>query len=147
MNNKYVEIRNARGQAMIEKWQRIINDNIDPFDPKYIKEYIGGNIILDSDHWYAFQNDHPYPETQYQFVIPTKKFFTTFSEVPGNVSLDLDHICQKLAEKYNINGGARFQRFGDPLISGASVIHLHAQLIVPKPGKKVAAWFGSEYLE
>lgn len=145
---KYVETRNVRSPEMKEKWLGIERDGVDPFDPQYVEKYIGGKILLFSDHWYAFENDHKYSEdVLHQFVIPSKNFYRTFSEVPPDASLDLDYICQKLVDKFNIKGGVRFQRFGDPLTSGASVIHLHAQLMVPKPGKKITAWFGSEYSE
>ncbi|HSE56985.1 MAG TPA: hypothetical protein VLB02_02790 [Candidatus Paceibacterota bacterium] len=142
-NIQYVDINNARGEKMIQKWQGIIADGVDPFDPQYVENYLEGTVILESDHWYAFQNDHPYDNIQLQLVIVTKKFFKDSYDLPDDVWLDLKAIKNKLRDQFEITGGGFVMRFGDTTLSGGTVVHLHAQIIVPAKEKKVAAWFGS----
>lgn len=141
---KYVDINNVRSEEMRRKWQKIIDDDVDPFDPQYVKRYVEGSIIYETEFWYAFQNDHQYSDTEIQIVIVTKSFFNDTYDMPDNVWLDLKKIKKELRDTFNITGGGLIIRFGDTEKSGGSVVHQHAQIIVPKKGKKVAAWFGSE---
>lgn len=144
-NKLFVNIDNTRTSAMREKWQKIIDEGIDPFDPKKVTKWIDGEIIMASDHWYAFQNDHPYPGTKYQFVIPTKEFFTDSDQLSKEIILDLFSIVKRLKRKYGIVGGGLSMRFGETKLSGGSVMHMHAQLTVPEDGKSIAVWFGSKH--
>jgi len=58
------------------------------------------------------------------------------------VAADLWKLAAQVCNDYNIPGGGLSLRFGPPEKSGATVRHLHAQLIVPKDGKRTAAWYG-----
>lgn len=143
----YVNIDNVRSEEMRDKWETIINDGVDPFDPKHVESYIGGKIIMKGTYWYVFQNDHPYPGTKHQFVIVTKEFKTSFTELHPEETLEFYIIANALSQEYKILGGSLIMRFGDTSISGGTVMHLHGQLLVPEEGEKVAAWFGSEKKE
>ncbi len=141
---KYVDINNTRGEEMRKKWERIIKDSVDPFDPVHVEKYIGGEILQQGDHWYVFKNDHPYADVKHQLVIVTNEFYVTDEDLPSEVWLELQTVKRILCAKYNITGGGLIMRFGDTSFSGGSVTHLHAQLIVPEENTKVAAWFGSK---
>lgn len=140
----YVNVNNTRGVEMRQKWEAIMDDNIDPFDPKYVESYIGGKIIKRGMYWYVFQNDHSYPGTKYQFVIVTNEFKRSFTELTKEEMVEFFAIAETLTMEYQITGGGLIMRFGDTNVSGGSVMHLHGQLLVPEEGIKVAAWFGSE---
>lgn len=140
----YVDIENVRNEEMRKKWQKIIDDGIDPFNPQQVENYIDGEITMKGTHWYVFQNDHPYPGIKHQFVIVTNEFKTSFTELTKEEQNELYTIAEILITKHKITGGGLIMRFGDTKLSGGSVIHLHGQLLVPDKGKKVAAWFGSE---
>lgn len=127
---------------MYKKWEGIIRDGVDPFAREYVEKYIGGKIVFETDHWYIFENDHAYDNIQYQFVIVTQKLFKDIDELPDDTWIDLKNVKKQLCETYGVTGGGLTMRFGNTFLSGGSVVHLHAQFIVPKPGKKTAAWFG-----
>ncbi len=139
----YVDIENVRDEKMLEKWQKIEAAKIDPFDPKHVKDWIGGNIIMQSRYWYVFENDHPYEGRKYQFVIVCKRFIKDRSQMTRAENDNLHLTEKKLVKKYKITGYGFISRSGDSKLSGSSVTRLHAQLIVPEVACKVAAWFGS----
>ena len=140
----YVNINNVRSEEMKKKWQRIIDDNVDPFDPQHVEKYIDGKILMRFTYWYVFKNDHPYPGIDHQFVIVSNEFKTSFTEITKDEMFEFYLTAEILTKEYGIIGGALIMRFGDTTFSGGSVMHLHGQLLVPEEGKKVAAWFGSE---
>ncbi len=142
--DKYVDINNTRGEEMYQKWLKIIEAGVDPFDPDQVEKWIGGKIILQTDHCYAFENDHTYDNIEHQIVIVTKQFFDDSYDLPDEVWLDLKNIKNLLRGKYGITGGGFVMRFGDTSLSGGSVVHLHAQLIVPKEGEQTTVWLGSK---
>jgi diadenosine tetraphosphate (Ap4A) HIT family hydrolase len=144
MKNKYVDIENVRNEDMRRKWEQIIHDGVDPFDRANIEQYTGSEIVYESAHWYSIENDHAYAGTQHQIVIISKKFHTDMDTLSLEEWNDyLAHI-KTIKKMYLITGGGLTMRFGDTEISGATVRHLHGQLIIPKKGKAVAAWFGHE---
>ncbi|MBI2013352.1 MAG: hypothetical protein HYS87_00765 [Candidatus Colwellbacteria bacterium] len=50
--------------------------------------------------------------------------------------LDMFGVAGALREKLNITGGGLCMRFGDPRLSGATIMHPHVHLIVPRiPGE------------
>lgn len=142
--NLFVDIENTRSEEMRQKWQKILDSGENPFDLKNIKKWIGGEIIDTRDHWFVFQNDHPYEGAKHQFVIVSKKFHKNITEFSAEEWVDLHSMLHRLITKYKITGGGFSMRFGDTKLSGGSVVHIHAQLTVPEDGKKVAVWFGSE---
>jgi diadenosine tetraphosphate (Ap4A) HIT family hydrolase len=140
----YVDINNVRSETMRKKWQQIIDDGVNPFDPQHVEKYIDGEIIKKGTHWYVFQNDQPYPGVKYQFVIVSNEFKSSFTELTHEEMIEFYTIAEILTKEYEIPGGGLIMRFGDTNVSGGSVKHLHGQLLVPNDGEKVAAWFGSE---
>ncbi len=141
--SKYVDINNVRSEEMRQKWQSIIDRGIDPFDIQYVEEY-AGPVILQSDHWYVFQNNYPYKGALHQPVLVSKKFYRDDDEMSDEEWVDLRKIKKQMKELLGIKGGGFIMRFGDTSLSGGSVIHLHAQLIIPKENEAVAAWFGAK---
>ncbi|HWC57423.1 MAG TPA: hypothetical protein VG621_00510 [Candidatus Paceibacterota bacterium] len=140
---KYVDINNVRSEEMRQKWQKIIDEGVDPFDVKHVEKMVG-RIMAESKYWYAFHNNYPYPGTQYQPVIVSKNFYTDDDEMTDEEWFDLRTIKRMVKEILAIKGGGFVMRFGDTSISGGSVTHLHAHLIVPKENENVSAWFGSK---
>ena len=140
----YVDIHNARSQEYRQKLEKILEQGVDPFDKIFLGQFDEKEILYETEHWFAFLNQHQYPGTQYQFVIVTQKYMEHFEELPIGAITDLFALAQKICHEYDIPGGGLTMRFGDTVFSGATVKHLHAQLIVPEKGKKVCVWFGSE---
>jgi diadenosine tetraphosphate (Ap4A) HIT family hydrolase len=143
----YVNINNTRNEEMRKRWEKYLEDDIDPFSRAEFEKCITEPIILEVKHWYVFKNEYPYDGRKYQFVIVTQIFFTDLDTLPDEVGLELKYVKIELSNMYGIKGSGLVMRLGDTSISGASVTHLHAQLIVPEENKRVAAWFGSEKKE
>lgn len=140
----FVDIENTRTPEMRVKWKKILKSGENPFDLKYFHKWVEGKIIMRSRYWFVFINNYPYDDIEHQFVIVSKKFYTNVVQIPQGEFANLQIITKKLIAKYGIKGGGLSMRFGDTKLSSGTVMHIHAQLIVPKPGKKTAVWLGSD---
>lgn len=144
MNEKYVFLRNAGSLEYKKKLELIADLGLDPFarehadDPRFDLKI----ILYESKHWFVFKNQHHYPDIEHQFMFIYQEYVETFFDLPDGVAADLWKVAAQVCKDYGIVGGGLSLRFGPPEKSGATVRHLHAQLIVPKDGKRTAAWYG-----
>lgn len=142
----YVYIHNAGSPDYKKKLGMIHALGIDPFAREHIedKRFDPKKILYETAYWFVFENQHSYPDTKHQFVFVAQKYAESFTELPIGAHADLFALGQQVCDDYRVPGGAYlfFQRFGDPASSGATVQHLHAQIVVPKEGRQVTAFFG-----
>ena len=142
-NKKYVDPNNGASEEYKNKLLEIEKEGVDPFSKEYLTKFDKKEIVLETNHWFVFQNQHPYKGVDYQFVIVVQEYKEHFSELTTEEKIDLYSVADMLCNGFFLDGGALTMRFGNTKKSGATVTRLHAQLIVPKKGEKVAAWFGS----
>lgn len=88
-------------------------------------------IILENDHWRAWENPFPQKYTAHHLIIAHQVHLTHLSDVTSADGRDLFDILSRLAEPADIRGGGVLIRFGDPLLNAGSIRHLHANLFVP----------------
>ncbi len=74
---------------------------------------------------------YPYEGAKYHALLIHKEHITTFSEISKDAWNDLNDLIQYFVTKNTIPGGTFIMRFGDTRYTGASVSHLHANLISP----------------
>lgn len=150
MNNmkNFVYIQNAGSEDYKKKLEKIHKLGIDPFGREHIEDarFEAKRILYETPHWFAFENQHKYPGTKHQFVIVAQKYAEDFSVLPSKAYENLFALQKQICDEYGIKGGGFlfFSRFGDPALSGATVYHLHAQLVVPEEGGRIATWFGKK---
>ncbi|MBP7831962.1 MAG: hypothetical protein KA028_03045 [Candidatus Pacebacteria bacterium] len=141
--DQYVDLDNARGEEYIALLNQIIEDGVCPFCDNNIEKY--GNVILrQTGHWIIIKNKNPYPGRKTQIMAISKVHAETLSDLSDEASLDLIRLMQSVAIGQNVAGGAMAMRFGDTKKSGATVRHLHAQLIEPEDNTFVTFHIGYE---
>lgn len=143
MNKKYVFIDNVRDEKMRLLWQKILEDNVDPFSLDNLSKYHSNPILMESKHWIVTANDHPYPGSKHHLLFITKYFYEqNVSLIPPEVYSDLYILVDKITKELKITGYTVWARFGDPIKTNSTVLHFHAQLIEPEDGYVVPAWYG-----
>jgi hypothetical protein len=132
MNNTditFVDINNVRNDEMRHMWQKIIDDGVDPFDLQYMSNYHPKPILKVGKDWFITENNWMYPNAKHQFLFITKEYAETFADITPEAFIELQTLLIEFCTEYNIKGGALCWRFGDTSVTGATVKHLHAQLI------------------
>ncbi len=110
----------------------------------FCKEFERGTfdaLLYRNGGWWAKVNpfppkgrDHQTPAERALLLIPGRHVSDVHQLGPDDwaqMGTLLHYVCQK----QGITGGALCVRFGDPLLSGRTLLHLHFQLIVPGTGR------------
>jgi len=138
-NKSGIESRFAKTKEYKKTLEKIIKTNKCPFCPDNFK-YHKKPILKKYQDWLATANSWPYKNTKHHFVLIPIKHKTNFSDLTIQDFQAVKYLVNWLNKKYKIKGGALALRFGDQNFTGATVRHLHFQLITPqlKPSKTTA---------
>jgi ATP adenylyltransferase len=138
MNKTFVDSGNANGRRYGTYGKVIDQINMDgvcPFCPEHLAKYHPNPILRDGEHWLYTKNAYPYKGAVHHFLLIHKAHIEGFAGITPAAWLELQELVNVIAQEHNIKGGAMVCRFGETKYTGASVTHLHAQLIVG-PGVK-----------
>lgn len=132
MKKTFVSIHNAglRGgyKKIIEK---IVRDGVCPFCPEHLTRYHKKPILAQSRWWTLTENGYPYTGAREHLLIIHRAHIEHLADITPRAWRELLLIAQGEAKKRGIDGGTFYLRFGDTAYTGASVAHLHANLISP----------------
>jgi|SRR3989344_2821293 len=120
-------------KEVIEKIQK---DKVCPFCPENLSSYHKNPILKENTHWLVTKNMYPYKGAAHHFLLLHKIHITKPKEMTQEDRLDFFEIVEWTIEEFKIPGGTFFMRFGDTHYTGASVAHLHAQLVSSNPDKE-----------
>ncbi len=115
---------------------KIRKDGVCPFCPAHLRRYHKKPILKSGRHWILTENMYPYKGAKHHLLLIHKKHTERFSEVSLAAWKELRTFIDFTAAKRKIKGGALLMRFGNALYTGASVAHLHANVISPDTRKK-----------
>ena len=130
--SNFVNLSNTSGRPdgqYNEVINSIKNDGVCPFCPDYLEKYHKNPILTSTENWLATRNMYPYKNTSQHLLFIHKKHIEDISEVEQKAWSELHEITEAVRKQLNIVGGTLLMRFGDTTRTGASVSHLHAQLI------------------
>ena len=100
-----------------------------PFCPKNLARYHKRPIIKTGKYWILTDNMYPYKGARHHLLLIHKKHIERFSQITREAWKELRQITDFAAQKRSMEGGALVMRFGKTAYTGASVSHLHANVI------------------
>lgn len=125
---------NARRDDIKEALTKIIDSKECPFCSKdYLEKEHKKPILWEGDFWLATENRWPYEGAKEHLLFIHKAHISHMSELTPEAWQELQTVAVKIASDRKINGGTLIMRFGDSRYTGATVTHLHAQLICGDP--------------
>lgn len=139
MRKKFVNLKNAfrpnsKYKDVIHKIQQA---SVCPFCPRHLKQYHKKPIIKAGRHWILTDNMYPYPGAHHHLLLVHKKHMENLSTITPAAWRELHTLAAYIVKKREIKGAAFVMRFGDTSYTGASVSHLHANIIAgPGAAKK-----------
>lgn len=128
----FVDIENTRNPEQKAWYQKIIDEGVDPFEEKYFKTNHPHPIIFENFSWMITNNAVPYEGSKHHFIIIPKFFTKNLENIPISLWGDLLQIIKFIQKKFNFDAYVFFVRTGDTQKTGASVVRLHAHIIVPE---------------
>lgn len=130
---KKVDIENALivSRSEYSKALHKIHKNDEcPFCGKNLFKQHREPIIFEGAHWLVTNNNWPYAGTKHHFLLIHKKHVEKAEDVTPKAWAELQTLYKKLCKKYKLAGATFFMRSGDTRLTGATVAHLHAQVVV-----------------
>jgi ATP adenylyltransferase len=109
--------------------KKIAKEGVCPFCPDYFVHH-PNPILLSGRHWLVTENMAPYEGARLHFLILHKKHIERPEQIVPAAWSELHRLVSKTAKEFKMPGGSFFMRFGDTKYTGASVAHLHAQLLM-----------------
>jgi diadenosine tetraphosphate (Ap4A) HIT family hydrolase len=109
----------------------IKEDGVCPFCPENLLKYHKNPILKEGVYWLFTKNMYPYEGAKYHILIIHKKHIGKFEEIAPEAWDEIRSLIGSFMKEENIPGGTFVMRFGDTDYTGATVSHLHANLISP----------------
>jgi len=126
----FVNLNHSRTPEQISVMQKISKDSVCPFCMDFFMKYHTEPIIKDGKWWLLTTNFAPYEGTKFHFLLIYKHHSVKMSDLKPEAGIELLEFVSWVEKEYKINGGSFFMRFGETNLTGSSVNHLHAQIVV-----------------
>jgi ATP adenylyltransferase len=108
---------------------KIGEDKVCPFCPEHLAKYHTNPILKTGEYWLVTDNLYPYSGAKHHVLFIHRSHIENATELSGAAWQELrEHITWVVRER-KIPGGSFLLRFGDTGYTGASVAHLHANLV------------------
>ena len=131
-----VDVQNASTRARDEYAQalaKIEEAGICPFCEEHLPKHHGKPILFRNAHWIVTENAWPYEGTRHQFVLIARDHIESAEVLSSEAWEALGSAYRRLVSDYQLEGATLLLRTGMTEYTGASVAHLHAQLICGGP--------------
>lgn len=134
MKKSFVNAYNSK-RGGEEGYKRIIDtiekDGVCPFCPEHLLKYHKNPILEDGVYWLLTDNMYSYQGAKHQLLLIHKKHIESVLDLSEKAWGELFRLVRSETTKRGIRGGTLYIRFGDSSYTGASVAHLHANVISP----------------
>jgi ATP adenylyltransferase len=132
MSNGFVNPDNSKRGEYAKVIDEIAREKICPFCPEHVHR-IHPKPIEEKKYWLVTDNAYPYKPVKQHLLLIHKEHIEHVTQLSSEAWEELRTILSELSKEKNIEGGALMMRFGVTKYTGASVTHLHAQLIQGNP--------------
>lgn len=130
--SSFVNQNHARPGGYDKVIADIAEKKVCPFCPEHLAEF-HKLPIEERAFWLVTDNQFPYKPNKWNKLFIHRIHIQHFSEISPDAWKELGEIIDEQAKTLNIAGGSFFMRFGETRFTGASVSHLHCQLLQSNP--------------
>jgi diadenosine tetraphosphate (Ap4A) HIT family hydrolase len=110
---------------------KIREDGVCPFCPENFSKYHKNPILKEGTHWSLTNNMYPYEGAKQHILILHKAHIENITDISPEAWTEFKMLLDTFIKETGLPGGTVIMRFGDTRYTGASVRHLHANLISP----------------
>lgn len=128
----FVNQQNARPGVYAEVINQIADQKVCPFCPDQLANF-HKNPIDERRHWLITDNMYPYRPHKNHVLLIHKTHIQHLADITPEAWTELGEIIREQTAQRDIAGGTFYLRFGDTRFTGASVTHLHANIIQSDP--------------
>ena len=111
--------------SMIEQYRAGRCAFCDPLDP------VKNKLIHENMLWRLWVNPFPLPHTELHLVMASRRHIAPGGEMTAEDFTAMGQLFLQAQMTYGFTGGGFVMRFGTPLQSAGTILHLHANIIIP----------------
>lgn len=137
-NIPYIELANVRTPDQLKVMRQIRKAGHCPFCSTNLATYHKKPIIWGGTYWVLTENMWPYPGASAHYLLIARAHREHVGALNGSEKEEFFEALWQLERDGSFLGGGIGIRSGDPILSGATVKHLHAQIISPRRGSEPA---------
>jgi diadenosine tetraphosphate (Ap4A) HIT family hydrolase len=136
MNRNVVDVKNAglvqRGDyaAVLEE---IDGEGQCPFCRDRLLRHHPNPILWETANWVVTTNAWPYKGSRLHFLLIATNHVERIEELSAEAWQEFFEHYGRLVKEYALDGASILWRTGSTAITGASVAHLHAQIVIGHP--------------
>lgn len=136
MNKSGLDLKNAaRSKDYVNALKKIIADGVCPFCHDFVDKvkpaYHPNPILVENDSWIVTRNAWPYDNTKEHLILVIKRHILNPEEMTKEEILDLWDAIKEVKKMLDISHSTLLMRSSESTgKTGATVQHLHAQLIM-----------------
>ncbi len=128
---RVVDGRNAHTPRYRKVIEHIEAKGVCPFCPKNFK-YHTEPVLKRRGSWFITKNFNPYPSARHHFIVIGTAHHEQLSDLTSKDFAYIGWLLKWAERTYRLQGGAFAMRFGNTRYTGATIVHLHCHLIVPR---------------
>lgn len=127
----FIEMSNVRTEKQRRVMEEILEAGHCPFCLENLDRWHKPVILKEGRHWIVTYNQWRYPNTELHLLFIAREHAEDVSDLPSEAGAELFDLAKWAKSRFGIQGGALAMRYGEPALTGATVRHLHAQIVVP----------------
>jgi diadenosine tetraphosphate (Ap4A) HIT family hydrolase len=108
----------------------IVADGFCPFCEEHLFKHHRQPLIYKGRYWLVTENSWPYKGSRFHFLFIARQHIEKTEDASSAMWSELQRLYRKLTKCHQIKGATLMVRSGDTKITGATVNHLHAHLVV-----------------
>lgn len=109
--------------------QSIAKDNVCPFCPDNLANYHKNPILIEGSHWLLSDSMYPYKNAAHHFILIHKEHIENIQDITQVAWNEFKRIIDDVTRVKELPGATLLFRYGMTDYTGASVSHLHAQIV------------------
>ncbi len=109
--------------------EEIVAQGFCPFCEEHLLKHHRKPILFRTESWLVTENSWPYEGTRHHFLCIALAHVEKIEDSPSLLA-DLQQAYAKIITNYCLDGATLMIRSGNTHVTGASVTHLHAHIIV-----------------
>jgi ATP adenylyltransferase len=123
------EMRHTRVVAQHNRMAECIKLGLCPFCWENLEKYHDAPVLMQGKFWAITANDYPYKGTRLHFLAIYYRHISSMAELEPGAGDELFVLFNKLCKEHEIIGATVIMRSGEMKYTGATVFHLHAQIM------------------
>lgn len=124
----------ARTPEQLAEMQRLDAAGVCLFCPEYLASHPVQRTLFSTRHWTATPNEFPYPGTRLHVLLVPHEHAADLLELSEQARGDFWVALARLAGHYHLQHYGLGVRNGDCRLTGATIAHVHAHVLVSATG-------------